>query len=507
MNRFTQLTLMILLLGITSNVSPQEMLYKTYKEANIPFYDDIAVRSRNFKQRTGFDTLWLPASVIERPNNDSLLFVQHIYEYHENGLLKKISHFFDGDLFAYEYYNNTYRDPLMDIPDTIFSEGMLHWSGEYFSPRRYYYNNRQADSSYWEGYFQIHDGEKWNTEERWYVHLLDTATVSEFQDHVEIFDRNGNIKEHRKTLLSFDDQGNVIEAVTDGYDIYNENYKVKYAYLYDEDDKCHTRDAYYYTSSSTWQLMQRLTDIKWFEFHGFDNGDLLFHGQPQGLYHLYSPKNKNKMSSLKFWELYGGNMRLMQLDTVEWEIYPPYYHYFCYFAYNMCLYKHEFYEYNDRYNLTSDERHLYKVWTCDTITINYVKQNYINKYDDRGRRYEYIWINTSFDEDNDSIHYMKMTYTVDSFTYVLRPVATIELSEDKHTLLIIPNPSGETVRITAADEIATVSFYAADGRLAYSRDGAGKEMNVNIQRLAKGVYVVQARLKSGGVQTGKVAVK
>jgi len=82
-----------------------------------------------------------------------------------------------------------------------------------------------------------------------------------------------------------------------------------------------------------------------------------------------------------------------------------------------------------------------------------------------------------------------------------------ELPAGNHTLLIVPNPSGETVRITAEDDISTVSFYAADGRLAHSRNGAGKEMNVNIQGLAAGVYVVQARLKNGGVQTGKVVVR
>jgi hypothetical protein len=112
------------------------------------------------------------------------------------------------------------------------------------------------------------------------------------------------------------------------------------------------------------------------------------------------------------------------------------------------------------------------------------------------------------EEYGDSIIHYNYPTVVDSFNYIVRPPAgTLELPADKHNLLIVPNPSDETVRITAADSIATISFYASDGRLAYSRDGAGKEMTVNIQGLAAGVYVVQARLKNGGVQAGKVVVR
>jgi hypothetical protein len=74
-------------------------------------------------------------------------------------------------------------------------------------------------------------------------------------------------------------------------------------------------------------------------------------------------------------------------------------------------------------------------------------------------------------------------------------------------LLIVPNPSDETVRITATDFIASITLYASDGRLTYSQDGSGKEMTINIQGLAKGVYVVQVQLRNGGVQTGKLVVR
>ena len=501
MKTISKITFIILLIGIVRQVFPQEMLFKQYKKVDIPFYDDISVRNTLLKQHTDFDTLWLPSIVIEKFPNNPLIYVKDIYECHENGLLKKISYYTDtGILLCYYSYNSTYIDPLMDIIDTIYISGYLQ--GEYYPPRRVYYNNRQADSSYWEEYYQIWDGEKWNTEERSYVHLLDTLTVSEFQDHVEIFDRNGDIKESRKTILAFDDKGNVSEAVSDCFDLNNGQYKLKFVYSYDQEGICYNRNCYLYTSSDKWKLSNKLTDIKWFEFYGFNNGDLLFHGTPQGLYQYYSPKNKNKMSSLKYWD----DINLLSVDTIKWNLYPFSSQFFSFFNYRMCLAKEHYYDYNNHYHRTSDRHLSFAHWDCDTIPFSWIRDTYINKYDDRGRRYEYTWNNAS-GEYNDTLQFSKMIYTVDSFTYVLRPVGIEEFPAGNHTLLIVPNPSGETVRITAADEIETVSFYAADGRLAYSRDGAGKEMNVNIQGLAAGVYVVQARLKNGSVQTGKVVVR
>ena len=186
MNIFTKLTVSIMFLGITLNVFSQEMMYKIQQKGNTPFYDGNAVRSSFLKQQTVFDTLWLPVSIHETADNGNT--GREIYEYHENGLLKKITGYsFTGDLVYFACYNNTYIDPLMDVLDTLF----ISFEGDTL---RYDYNNHQADSSYWEEYYQLWDGKKWNTETKTHVHLLDTATVSEFQDHIEVFDRNGDMK-------------------------------------------------------------------------------------------------------------------------------------------------------------------------------------------------------------------------------------------------------------------------------------------------------------------------
>ena len=511
MNIFTKLTVSILLFGITHHVFSQEMMYKTRQKVDIPFYDGDAVRSF-LNKRSDFDTLWLPAYMYAIVY-DTIHSGDYFYEYHENGLLKRFNFYdnFKGELLCYSSYNNTYRDPEMDILDTLFYYAYTDNTGQYHPPVRFYYNNRQADSSYWEEFYQIWDGEKWNTEERSYVHLLDTLTVSEFQDHVEIFDRNEKLKKSRKTYLTFDNNGNVIEAVSDGYNSDNGNYKVKWVYTYDTEGKCDALSYYHVTSSGTWKLDAKFTDLKWLEFHGFNNGDMMFFLQPLGTYD-YSLKNKNKISHFKrLWNPCGTDIwEVDGIVDIEWKNYPFSYHYESYRSVlkEMCISYRRYLNLNEQYHYNSRGSSQYEFWKCDTIPDSWIKDFFINKYDDRGRRYEYTWNNTWFPPLFDSISQMIMTYKVDSFTYVLRPVNDIfELPADKHTLLIVPNPSGETVRIEAEDEIATVSFYASDGRLAYSRDGAGKEMTVNIQGLAKGVYVVQARLKNGGVQTGKVVVR
>ncbi|MCL2510859.1 MAG: T9SS type A sorting domain-containing protein [Bacteroidales bacterium] len=499
MNVFIKLMISVMLLGITQDVFSQPA-HITPQKVDLPFYDGDAVRSF-LKRQTDFDTLWLPAYELTWENEYPT--ERNTYEYHENGLLKKMTgHSPTGDLLWFYYYNNTYIDPLEDVLDTIFINAVS-------PPYRYYYNNRQADSSYWEEYYQVWDGEKWNTEQKTYVHLLDTATVSEFQDHVEIFDRDGNITRGHKAFLTFDEQGNVKEVLIEEYDVSAKQYKVtgKNVYLYDGEGKCHTRNQYLFTTPNIWELGNKLTDMKWFEFHGFNNGDMLFWGQEYGLYYLYSPKNKNKISDFKYWGTYGdGILYLHSFCTIKWSLEPFSYHYFNFSGYNDCLDSHDYYEYNEHYHRISSGRNLYNFWNCDTAPYSYLKDDYVNKYDDRGRRYEYIWYNTYHPED--TIYEVTLTFVVDSFTYVLNKVNIDELSlKSDAELLLVPNPTNETVRITAIDSIATIVVYASDGRLVHSQEGSGKEATVNLRGLSAGIYLVQARLRDGRVQTGKLVVR
>jgi len=229
-----------------------------------------------------------------------------------------------------------------------------------------------------------------------------------------------------------------------------------------------------------------------------------------GLYENYPLKNKNKISGFNYWKLNDEPFGLKWIDSIKWEI-EPYSYLYEHFSYLHCLAQQRYYSYNEHGDIINRGELNWAgsaMVPCPNIDRDpdvFLMNSFINKYDDHGRRYEYIETQTSYPGLlPDSIFYLTLTFVVDSFTYVGCPVGIDELSVDKHTLLIIPNPSDDTVRITAVDDIATISLYAADGRLAHSQAGSGKETMVNLQGVAKGVYVVQARLKNGAVQTGKV---
>jgi len=513
MNIFTKTILIIMLSGITHSIFAQQPMHVRHQKVDIPFYEGNAIRANFLNRQTISDTIWLPAAVNFFWNG--ILSERYIYEYHEDGLLKKLTTYniYTGEekLVGSIDYNNIYSNPLVDIPDTIFNNGYIHpITGEYQPPYRYYYNNRQADSSFWEEYYQEWDEAQWSAAQKTiYAHLMDTVTVSEFQDYAETYDGHGGITYGHKAFLIFDEQGNVIEALTEIYDAYNKKYRTarKDVYLYDDEGRCHTREQYIPISSDTWRLDAKHANMKWFEFHGFYDGHVLFFGYPAGDI-FYDPplKHKNKLSYNEFWGLDGSSLVLGSIDSIKWEIEPFSCHRNSY-SEEKCIKLREYKDYNEHGHVTAEGLLGYdKYWIipCASELIQYVVDDYINTYNGQGLRYEYIWNNAWYPPfPGDTIDHITMTYIVDSFTYVGN-VGLYELPLDKHTLLIVPNPANETVRITATDSIDSITFYASDGRLAYSQEGSGKEIIVNLHGLSQGIYLVQARLKDGGVQTGKI---
>jgi hypothetical protein len=233
-------------------------------KVDVPFFEN-TVRGDLLKQQNVFDTIWLPVTVSYF--SEDMLNAYYHYEYHKDGQLKKLRILspITGDLCASYDYNNHYRDPMTDIIDTIFFEEAIHpFTGEYIRPYRFYYNHHQADSSYFEEYYQVWDDNMWKTGQRTYVHLMDTATVSEFQHHIEVFNQHGQLIEGGKIFLTFNENGTVSEALVVLYDVKVSQYEIsyKYVYLYDEEGKCHTRDYYVLKSAGVWKLESKLTNIR-----------------------------------------------------------------------------------------------------------------------------------------------------------------------------------------------------------------------------------------------------
>jgi hypothetical protein len=170
--------------------------------------------------------------------------------------------------------------------------------------------------------------------------------------------------------------------------------------------------------------------------------------------------------------------------------------------------------YDEQGNTTGDiERWMYPPYHYgnyhDTCVLN--KHTYINYYDERNRFYKYDVYQIYFDDrfnDGSRDNVLILTYVVDSFTYVLKKVNIEELLAESHDKLkIIPNPSDGYIKIIASDEMEEIGLYAMDGRLVYNRKAAGKETELGNYILPKGTYVIKAKLKNGGVQTGKVVMR
>jgi hypothetical protein len=74
-------------------------------------------------------------------------------------------------------------------------------------------------------------------------------------------------------------------------------------------------------------------------------------------------------------------------------------------------------------------------------------------------------------------------------------------------LVIAPNPVSGMVTISATDEMQQLDLFDFTGRLLKSQTHASEQMSFNTEGLPPGIYIVQARLKEGNMQRGKLIVK
>jgi len=82
----------------------------------------------------------------------------------------------------------------------------------------------------------------------------------------------------------------------------------------------------------------------------------------------------------------------------------------------------------------------------------------------------------------------------------------IEETDNYLSLQIYPNPASGTVTITAPAEIEQLHIFDITGRFVNCQTPANRQVVFDTGVLPKGIYLVQARLKGGRVQTGKIVV-
>ena len=76
-----------------------------------------------------------------------------------------------------------------------------------------------------------------------------------------------------------------------------------------------------------------------------------------------------------------------------------------------------------------------------------------------------------------------------------------------HLLTIYPNPVSYMVTISATDEMQQLEVFDITGRLVKNLTLASEQVSFDTSIFPIGIYIVQARLKEGGVQRGKLVVK
>ena len=476
------------------------------EKPNMPFYNKQKI-DQALKQQTEYDTVWLPVKATEYQHLSNSVF-KNEYEYSESGLLQKWNNWYniDGTNYIAEYiYNQTHLIEGEDVIDTI-TYHVYDNGGNPMPFRRFTYENYHADFWYASN-DQTWENDQWTTTYRSETYLLDTLNVVGFR----YWDRRFNygvLTEGYYRTLEFDERQNVSAVLRQNYVPETGKYELsgKNEYLYDENNICY--ENHFFLDYGNGWMPYSMSYWKWAEFHGFLNGDLLY-VEYGGVPDLYRP-NKPAIQSSYYYD--GGQFNFNWERHNFWNVDGnPSVEEYVYRKSGDSLYPEAFQGYY------LDEHENLREYTIILMyppgyqgehhdTCGYWKQTHINYYDERNRFYKYDMYQISFYENEGSMENEWLSTTVvDSFTYVLKPVNIEELlAESKSELKIVPNPSDGTVRITAEDDIAAITLYASDGRLAYSRDGTGKEMIVNTEGLAAGVYIVRALLRDGVVRTGKL---
>ncbi len=147
--------------------------------------------------------------------------------------------------------------------------------------------------------------------------------------------------------------------------------------------------------------------------------------------------------------------------------------------------------------------------------MRYGRDSLLHHYDIYGRHYRYdrykelyLKLPGEAPVNTDGIEYSYEYCEVDSFRYYLQSSINEELLYLPQVLQILPNPSVDgVVRIIAASGMRRISLYSLNGKMLHDAAVSGKETTISTTQLPQGIYIIQALLKNGKIQTGKLVVE
>jgi len=466
--------------------------------SDMPFYNKQKIDNA-LKHQTEYDTVWLPVKVTQHNYFLDTTFLRE-YEYNESGLLQKwISHHPTG---VNEYiYNRTYLMEGEDVLDSV-TRYKYDDSGNLTPYWREVYENYQND--FWYAYNdQEWENNQWVTTYRYEAYLLDTLNVRGFRYRERSF-TDGVLNYEYYRTLEFDERQNVtkVHYQVDGGNWY------EYEYLYDENKVCY--ENFVYKKQGNNRILLGKTYWEWEEFYGFLNGDVLYFQYGK----FPNDPRPNKPATISEYSHIDGVDLFDFKESYLWNIDGNNSaEHTTYFEWGDSLYRRIFSAiyYDEQGNTTGDiNMEMYRPYKYGNYhdTSHIAQHTILNYYDGRNRFYRYDFYQIYFDDEhNEGSRDDVFLYTmvVDSFTYVLKKVSIDELFDKSSAeLKIAPNPVSGIVTISATAEIAQLQIFDIVGRLVSSQSSENRQVVFDTGVLPKGVYLVQARLKDGGVQTGKV---
>ena len=518
MKRFTMISLMMLAnTALFCQMHATGAIERKIDAQNVPY----ELKPTSSTSRDG--AIWRPFICKHYTMNSSQIPYSEGYQkFDQNGILKERGFHLYGDsvYFSKAIYNQTFTKEGFDFRDTLY-----YYKKEGIPAYRVYHDIHYYDRMPEDSFYTVQYREGWDdTAKEWvkwnrsYIGYFDTIlfVVRETSDADFI---NGEWVQAygSRVLREYNEDGLVTSLTIQELDIATGEYAMwgKSDYVYNKDG-IDSIVYNYLPDGDDWKLDSKSTELQYVEW--YPNGqegiiiEILFEPEEIAL----SGKRIKKKSFTKWylndndeWEKYATKKSYWDIDGTKSHIDSA----FVFLNNDLpYLYYREAHLYDDRDNYIQRWTEFFSspdiygnVKLIDGVKKSY-RFDYHDLYDEVEN--EYSWnsvykVNTqhwdsTFSDRNEYLDWHDVS-TPESIT---EPE-----SSNTAVLSIAPNPVSGTVTISATAEIAQLQIYDIVGRLVSSQSPENRQVVFDTGVLPKGIYLVQARLKDGGVQIGKVVVK
>ncbi|MCL2511238.1 MAG: T9SS type A sorting domain-containing protein [Bacteroidales bacterium] len=424
------------------------------------------------------------------------------YEIGQNGLLdKEIIMGVSPDLYDSTVYlmNRTSYSKEKNLVDTVYNY-VRQLNGSYQAELRrtysyHYFDRFEADSFYYETTCHVWNDGQWNNWTRDKMGFHDTLV--EFINRAEGYSGYGgdtwDMTNFYYCYQTYDLHG-FIDTL---YVTLNGTIRKKITFIYDEQGRCMQMNFYINNGNDNWFKIV-YSDITWTEWHGNYYNDIAVIGGE-----LLTPYKRNKINSYyvddretffyfyqKQWDINGTRSN----SDTTWYIIDSE-------RYYATINDHVYNEYGD--HIKSVQTHYSRPDENNEQEMEYSGICHKITYDETyGMTSHMTYIVNLRDSKIDSTFFYGFKYT---------EFATVSIVEhpqpSKQTLSIYPNPASGAVIIAATAEIEQLRVFDITGRLVSDQSPASRQIVFDTGVLPNGIYLVQARLRDGRVQTGKLVVR